>query len=151
MSAGRDYPLPPRLGRVWVRLAVSCVLVVAIATIGCSRREVGGSLAARANAYWQLKQAKRWDEVYDDYLDPTLKGALSKDAFLKKRLLAFDILSFTITDATENGDEGVVRAKADANIPLRMVGGKVQITRKEITGEDSWVRRDGVWYVHLGE
>ena len=148
----RDYQWPLPLGRVRVRLAVCCVVgVVAVVVGGCSHRGSSGTLAERANEYWQLKQAKRWEEVYDGYLDPALKGALSKDAFLKKRLLAFDILTFTITETTENGDEGIVRGKADANIPLRMVGGQVQITRKEIPSEDSWVRREGVWYVRLKE
>ena len=124
---------------------------VVVGLAGCKHRGANATLAERANEYWRLKQAKRWEEVYDGYLDPTLKGTLSKDAFLKKRLLAFDILSYTITEATENGDEGIVRAKADANIPLRMAGGKIQITRKEIAGQDAWARRDGVWYVRLTE
>ena len=150
----RDYQWPPHLGRQWFRFAVCCGLVGAAVVgvlAGCSRRGSNATLAERAGEYWQLKQSKRWEEVYDGYLDPALKSALSKDAFLKKRLLAFDILTFTITEATETGDEGVVRFKADANIPLRMAGGGVQIARKEISGEDPWVRRDGVWYVRLKE
>jgi hypothetical protein len=148
-----DYQWPPYLGRKWLNVVV-CGSVLAAAVVvlaGCKHSGSSATLAERADEYWRLKQAKRWEEVYDGYLDPALKGTLSKEAFLKKRLLAFDLLSYTITEAMENGEEGIVRAKADANIPLRMPGGKVQITRKEIPVEDPWVRHDGVWYVRLTE
>ena len=150
----RVYQWPPRSGRKWLSVVVCGSVLAAAAVVvlaGCKHQGSNATLAERADEYWRLKQAKRWEEVYDGFLDPALKGSLSKDAFLKKRLLAFDILSFTITEATENAEEGVVRVKADANIPLRMAGGKVQIARKEITGEDQWVRHDGVWYVRLTE
>jgi hypothetical protein len=39
----------------------------------------------------------------------------------------------------------------DANLPLRGIGGKVQMRRQEMTSEESWVKRDGVWFIHLSE
>ncbi len=109
-------------------------------------------MADRAQHYWELKQQKRWEEAYDGYLDPTIKVSLTKDAFLKKRQLAFDILSFTITGATENGDDGTVHVKVEANSPLRLPGQeKVQIRKDTIDSQESWVHRDGVWYVHVTE
>jgi hypothetical protein len=123
---------------------------VGLQLVGC-HGGANATLSERASKYWQLKQQKRWEEVYDGYLDPALKGTLPKDAFLKKRLLAFDVVSFTVTSAEENGDQGTVHVKMDANLPLRGIGGKVLMRRQEITSDESWVRRDGTWYIHLSE
>lgn len=150
----RVYQWPPRLGRLRHSLAVSfCMMGAALVLLlaGCSQRGSRETLAERASEYWKLRQAKRWEEVYDGYLDPSLKSTLSRDTFLKKRLLAFDILNYTISEATEQGDEGTVRVKAQANIPLRAPGAKVQMTQKEFADEEQWVRREGVWYVRLSE
>ena len=134
----------------WRFMLAAAVGVMLLA--GCSQqRGSGATLKERANEYWELKQTKRWEAVYDGYLDPALKKSLTKDAFLKKRLLAFDVLSYTITDANENGDEGKVRAQGEANIPLRGIGGAVQMRRETITVEDPWVKRDGTWYIRLSE
>lgn len=123
----------------------------ALLFVGCSERASGATLEERGRKYWGLKQAKQWEELYDHYLDPVLKDTLSRDAFLKKRLLAFDILSYAITEARENGDQGTVKVKGEANIPARGIRGAVRIMKTEITVEDQWVRRDGVWYVRLAE
>ncbi len=148
-----DYQGPPRFRRGWVTRAVGGAVVAAaigLQLMGC-QRATNATLTERASKYWQLKQQKRWEEVYDGYLDPALKGNLPKDAFLKKRLLAFDVVSFTVTDATEDGDKGTVHVKMDANLPLRGIGGKVQMRRQEMTSEESWVKHDGTWYIRLSE
>jgi hypothetical protein len=118
---------------------------------GCSQSGSVATLDERANKYWELKQAKRWEEVYDGYLDPTLKGVVSKDAFLKKRLLAFDILGYSITETTLAGERATVRVTNEVNLPLREPGGTVRVTRKTVETRDEWVRRDGIWYVRLSE
>jgi hypothetical protein len=127
------------------------VAAAIVLQLAACQRGSNATLTERASQYGQLVQQKRWEEVYDGYLDPALKGTLAKDAFLKRRLLAFDTLAFTITDATENGNEGTVHVKSDANLPLRGIGGKVQMRRQELNSEDSWVKRDGRWYIHLSE
>ena len=146
-----DYLGRPRFRR-WLMYARGGVVVVGavLQLIGC-QRTINAPLTERVSKYWELKQQKRWEEVYDGYLDPALKGALTKDAFLKKRLLAFDVVNFTIVEASENGDQGSVRVKMDANLPLRGIGGKVQMRRQEMTSEEAWVKRDGTWYIHLTE
>ena len=126
-------------------------MAMALFFVGCSERGSGATLEQRAGKYWELKQTKRWEEVYDSYLDPALKSALSRDAFLKKRLLAFNILKYTITEAREDGDQGTVRVSGEANIPARGVRGAVRMMQTEITVEDKWIRRGGVWYVQLAE
>jgi hypothetical protein len=147
------YQWRPRSGRGGIARTVGSSMVVAAVVIGfvACHRGSNATLKERAGQYWQLKQQKRWEEVYDGYLDPSRRSALSKDAFLKKRLLAFDIVNFTVTDATENGDEGTVHVKLDANLPLRGIGGKVQMRRQEMTSDETWVKRDGTWYVQLSE
>jgi hypothetical protein len=148
-----EYQWLPRLGRGRIARVVGCGVVAAAIVfqlVACQRGS-NATLGERAGKYWRLKQEKRWEEVYDGYLDPALKGGLPKDAFLKKRLLAFDIVTFTITDSIENGDQGTVHVTMDANLPLLGIGGKVQMHRKELTVEDSWVRHDGTWYIRLSE
>ncbi len=127
-------------------------MAAVIAQVSACQNRATGTLQERVAQYWELRQQKRWEAVYDGYLDPTLKASLTKDAFLKKRQLAFDILSFSVSSATENENDGTVRVTAEANIPLRLPGqDKVQIRKDTITSEESWVRRDGVWYVHVTE
>ena len=148
----RDYQWPPRSIRPSFRsVGIVVGVVVVLALSGCSQRGTGASLEDRASKYWELKQAKRWEEVYDDFLDPAVKEALPRDAFLKKRRLAFDTLSYSVVEAREDGDTGTVRVTTDANIPLRDTKGGVQLTRKTVTVEEQWNKRDGVWYLHLRE
>jgi hypothetical protein len=151
---GHDYQGPPRFRRGSVARAVGGAVVAAAVglqlVVGC-QRAANATLTERASKYWQLKQQKRWEEVYDGYLDPARKRALTKNAFLKKRLLAFDVVNFTVADAKEDGDQGTVHVKIDANLPLRGIGGKVQMRRQEMTSEESWVKRDGTWYIQLSE
>jgi len=135
------------VGRVF---GVGVVLVAVGLSAACTRGS-NETLRERAEKYWQLKQQKRWEEVYDGYLDPALKSALTKDTFLKKRLLAFDILNFKVTDAAENGETGMVHVALDANLPLRGIGGKVLLKREQMNSEESWVKRDGTWYIRLTE
>ena len=147
------YQWPPSLGRRRFVGSVGLWAVVAATLFQLAGCQWGSSatLADRAKRYWELKQQKRWEEVYDGYLDPTLQSALSRDTFLKKRVLAFDTLDFNITDVAENGNDGIVHVTSHANIPLRGIGGKVQMRKQEMTGEDTWVKRDGTWYVRLSE
>ena len=150
----RDYQWPPHSGPVGYSWAVRCSLVgvvlVALLT-GCSKPGSTGTLAERAEGYWELKQTKRWEEVYDGCLDPVLKGTLSREAFLKKRLLSFDILTYTLGEVLESGDRGTVRVEMEANLPVRWPNGAVHLVQKKTTVEDEWVKRDGVWYVRLSE
>ena len=127
------------------------IVVSVVLLAGCTRGSEGGSLDERVQRFWELKQAKRWEEAYEHFLDPARKENLSKDAFLRRRLLAFDILSFTVQETNVNGDEATVLVSNEANIPLRGPGGKMQMIRKSVSTEDHWFRRDGVWYVDQRE
>jgi hypothetical protein len=143
----RRYSLPPRPG---LHRARYLVLLVAIA-LGCSQGDTRGPLEERAKQYLDLKQRKQWEEVYDGYLDPKLKGSLSRDAFLRRRQLSFDVLSHTVTGVKENGDEGDVTVSGEANFPARQPGGKVRIIQRPFTVTDHWIKRDGAWYIVLSE
>ncbi len=137
------------------RYAATVVLVAMAlgATVGC---QSGGSaspasLKERVSTYWGLKQSKSWDEVYDKYLDPEAKKTLTKDAFLKRRWLAFDILSYEITEIQETGDKATVAVSNEVNLPLKTPQGELQFIKKQVTTKDPWVRHDGQWYVVLTE
>ena len=140
------HKLPPRWGRYWVSC---CIVGVAIALSGCARGK--GSLQDRAQEYLHLKQRKQWEEVYDGYLDPSLRGKLSKEAFLRKRALSFDILRNEVKEVKETGDEADVVVNGEANFPVREFGGKTRIVKREFNTTDRWVKRDGVWYIVLTE
>jgi hypothetical protein len=153
---GHDYESPSRSDRGGGLRAIRAITfgVVAAAIVlqfAACQRWSGATLRERASQYWQLKQQKRWEEVYNEFLDPALKDALPREAFLKKRLLSFDILTFGITDSTENGDEGTVTVKAKISLLLRGGKGTTQPRLQEVTSRDSWVKRDGTWYILISE
>ena len=140
----------PRV-RSWGTTLVAALLVLATA---CSRGEVGASLEERAQRYWELKQGKQWAEIWDAYLDPELKEKLPKDAFLKRRQLAFDILGYALQEVKpEEEDEAraTVVVTSEVNVPLRGAGGKTQLVRKEVTTSDTWVRRGDRWFIRLSK
>jgi len=133
------------------RAASSSVLAVVVVAMlaGCSNTGPAATLGERVDRYWELKQAKRWEEVYDSYLDPAAKERVSKEAFLAKRKLAYDILSYTVTEAREDGDQAVVVVTNESNIPAPAGRQKLRMLRQTVKTEDKWVRRDGAWYVDL--
>ena len=136
----------------WRRgVALLGLLVPVLVGAGCQHADPLKDLKDRAIKYWQLKQSKSWAEVYDRYLDPNAKGQLSKDAFLKRRFLAFDIFSFDVANIKEDGDKATVAVTNEVNFPLKTPTGEMQFIKKQVTTNDTWVRRDGTWYVELKE
>jgi hypothetical protein len=131
--------------------ALAAVLVVALTAGGCQKSDPVAGLADRVGTYWGLKQSKKWEEVYDHYLDPAKKEALKKEAFLKRRWLAFDILKYEISGVQEEGDKATVSVDNEVNFPLKTPDGELKFIKKAVTTKDTWVRRDGVWYVELTE
>jgi len=130
------------------------VLVLALATgglVGCQKSDPVAGLKDRVSTYWGLKQTKSWGEVYEKYLDPEARTTVAKEAFLKRRFLAFDILSYEISDVKEEGDKATVTVNNEANIPLKTPQGELTFIKKQVTTKDEWVRRDGNWYVILTE
>jgi hypothetical protein len=125
--------------------------VLATVVAGCRRADPVQELKDRVTKYWQLKQSKSWPEVYDQYVDPNVKGQLTKDAFLKRRFLAFDIFSFEVADIKQEGDKATVSVTNEVNFPLKEPSGQMQFIKKQVTTNDSWVRRDGAWYIELKE
>lgn len=132
-------------------LVVVTLLVVAATVGGCQKADPVAALKDRVSAYWVLKQSKGWPEVYDKYLDPEAKKTVTKDAFLKRRWLAFDILSYEISNVQEEGDKATVEVANEVNFPLKTPQGELQFIKKKVSTKDQWVRRDGVWYVVLTE
>ncbi len=139
-----------RLSIGWA-LGVLALTVVAGASSGCQKSDPVAGLKDRVSTYWGLKQSKAWEEVYGNYLDPEHKKTVTKEAFLKRRFLAFDILSYEISDVKEEGDKATVVVTNEANIPLKTPTGELTFIKKQVTTKDEWVRRDGNWYVVLTE
>ena len=139
-------------GTVWARALGLLVLVVMVGvSAGCQRTDRVSSLKERVSAYWGLKQSKGWEEVYDKYLDPDARKTVTKEAFLKRRWLAFDILSYEISDVQETGDKATVGVTIEANFPLKTPEGELKLIKKQVTTKDEWIRREGSWYVVLAE
>lgn len=138
---------------VW---GVTLLAVLGGFVVACSPGEATQTLSERVDRYWELKQAKRWDEVYDLFLDPQDKEKLTREAFLRRRVLAFDILSYTIpeigedgSELGEDGEEATVSVTNDAHIPVPAGQEKLRMVRRTVVTTDTWVRREGVWYVSL--
>jgi hypothetical protein len=106
-------------------------------------------LQARVRQYLELKQRHAWAEVYDDVLDPEARKTVDRQRFLKKRENAFDILGFEVVSAEQVGQEGRVRVKMEAMIPIRNPGGETSLVRKNVQDPQTWVYRDGRWYIRL--
>lgn len=132
-------------------LVVLGLAVLALYPSGCQKDDSATALKNRAAKYWELKQLKGWEEVYDQYLDPTVRSRLTKQAFLKKRRRAFDTLSYEISEVQETNDTGAVAVTNEVNFPLKTPAGELRLIKKRITTKDQWVRREGTWYVELGE
>ena len=131
--------------------AALALVVAAVSLGGCQKADPVAALKDRASAYWGLKQAKTWPEVYDKYLDPEAKKTVTNEAFLKRRWLAFDILSYEISNVQEEGDKATVEVTNEVNFPLKTPQGELTFIKKQVNTKDQWVRRDGVWYVLLSE
>lgn len=125
--------------------------VALVASSGCQKADPVAALKERVASYWGLKQSKNWPEVYDKYVDPEAKKTLGRDAFLKRRFLAFDILSYEIGAVQEVGDTATVEVANEVNVPLKTPQGELTFIKKQVSTKDQWVRRDGIWYVVLGE
>lgn len=138
-----------RNGLKWIGMLGVAVAIGAIG--GCQGGGASNSLKDRAQTYWGLKQSKGWEEVYDKYLDPDAKEKVTKAAFLKRRLLAFDILSYEISNVQETDDKATVEVNNTVDFPLKTPEGELKLIRKQVTTKDNWVRHDGNWYVVLSE
>ena len=137
-----------RMGRV-----LTGGFVVLALLVGCQQQQAESKapLDARVAEYWALKQSKGWEEVYEQYVDPQAKETLKKDAFLGKRRLSFDVLSFRVTEAKEEGDTAKVAVENEVNFPIKSPAGEMQLIKKQVTTTETWVRRDGAWYIQLDE
>ncbi len=133
-------------------LALAALLGVAATATGCQaaqENDAAGDLQARAQQYLELKQKRDWAAIYDGFLDPELRKTLPKEAFLKRRSMAFDVLSYTLVSTKEEGETGKVVVKLDAMIPVLNPRGGTTVLRKEVSEPQKWVVRDGRWYIQL--
>lgn len=140
--------------RCWPARTVLSFLFLAVLVLypnGCQKADSAPALKDRVAKYWELKQSKKWEEVYDQFLDPSARSGLTKEAFLKRRWLAFDTLSYEISEVQETNDTATVAVSSEANIPLKTPVGDMRFIKSRVTTKDQWVRRDGAWYVELRE
>ena len=150
MLRGEPALRRPRVGEVAVTVALALSLASA-----CARGQEAPqpanevSLQDRAKQYLTLKQRHDWAEIYDDLLAPEDRSRLERQRFLKKREKAFDILGFEVVSAEEQGEEGRVRVKMEAMIPILNPGGETSLVRKQVQDPQTWVYRDGRWYIRL--
>lgn len=136
----------------WMSVAIGCLVFLALPGVfsGCSGGGPGGSsLTDRAKQYLELKQKHEWARIYDDLLDPQARPGLPKDAFLKRREVPFDVLSFELVSADSQGTEGKVVAKLEAVIPVLNPRGGTQTIQKKVDDVQRWVQRDGQWFIDL--
>lgn len=153
MSVRRGAPFVASRGRgrsTGAVLALTALLGLALAGCQSGGRQETANLQDRARNYLELKQKRDWVAIYDGLLDPELHQKLKREAFLKRREAAFDVLNFSVVSAEEQeGGTGKVVAKIDAMIPVLNPKGGTTMLRKEMEESQKWVARDGRWYIRL--
>lgn len=137
-----------RIGRV---LTGGLVMLALLASCQQQQAQSKATLSERVAQYWALKQSKGWEDVYDRFVDPKAKESVKKEAFLGRRRLAFDVLSFNVKEAKEEGDTAKVAVENEVNFPIKSPAGEMQLIKKQVTTTETWVRRDGAWYIQLEE
>jgi len=130
----------------FLAVAVTCGMATAL---GCRAAAKAESLETRARQYLELKQRHDWPAIFDGLLDPEARKVIDRDAFLKKRSVPFDVLSFDLVSTKTEGDRGSVMAKLDAMIPVLNPRGGTVMIRKQLDDPQEWVNRDGHWYIRL--
>ena len=96
-----------------------------------------------------LRQRGNWDEIWNGLVDPTSREGLKRDEFMARRRSSFDIVDFEILTVDETGQSGRVVAKLDAVVPVLKPGGGTMRIPRELDDAQTWVRRDGRWYIQL--
>jgi hypothetical protein len=145
-----DLSARGQLEKPWGRSALLLVAAVLVAGLGsCQRAETRATFTERVAKYWELKQSKAWEEIYDGFVDPASKEAVPKEVFLKKRALAFDILTYEVGQLPEEADKVVVSVENEVNFPLRSPDGEMRLIKKRVTTTETWVHREGAWFVQV--
>lgn len=134
-------------------LALAALLGMAITAVGCQARQeedaAKENLEARARQYMALKQKRDWAAIYDGLLDPELRTTLKREAFLRRRKQAFDVLGYTLVSTKEEDGTGKVIAKVDAMVPVLNPRGGTTMLRRELEEPQQWVARNGRWFIQL--
>lgn len=97
------------------------------------------------------RQRRDWATILDEFLDPESHSRIDRKEFLHTRRSGFDILAYEIVSLEVEGDgaaaTGRVRMKLDALIPVLEPGGGTRTLRRDVEDPQTWVVRDGRWYI----
>jgi hypothetical protein len=141
-----------RMERYAVLFAGFCLVIGLFS--GCSDPVPGvKDLEERARQYMETRQRRDWAQIYDEFIDPAGRARLDRQEFLRSRGGGFEILGYEVVfSETEEGSDpasGQVRIKIDAMIPLLAPGGGTKTVRRDLEDSQSWVFREGRWFVRL--
>ena len=117
-----------------IAAAILPTLLLVTFLAGCFGPPGVKDLEVRARQYMEERQKRDWVAVYDKFLDPDLRLEIPRDAFLQRRSGAYDLLSFSVDSATVEPGES---------------NGGSRTIRRELVDSQSWVVREGQWYVRL--
>ena len=136
-----------------IAAAILPTLLLVTFLAGCFGPPGVKDLEVRARQYMEERQKRDWVAVYDKFLDPDLRLEIPRDAFLQRRSGAYDLLSFSVDSATVEPGESPrtarVKVRMEAVIPLMAPNGGSRTIRRELVDSQSWVVREGQWYVRL--
>lgn len=103
------------------------------------------ALRLRAESYWNARKAKDWKTVRT-FVHP--ESLPNLEDYFKKHEQASDLStidSFKIQGVTVDGNEGRTVTVVSLVLTHPLLGGKPYPLRQTV--EDSWVYREGLWYV----
>lgn len=131
-------------------MAFLAALVALGASLGCTPSDADSTdLASRAQRYMDLRQKGSWDAIWTGMIDPEARESIKHEVYLERRRSSFDIVDFEIVSVDEKGEEGQVVARLDTIVPILKPGGGVMRIPREVDDSQSWVLRDGRWYIQL--
>jgi hypothetical protein len=128
-------------------------LVFGLILSSCAATQMGDSglrdqerLKERVLQYWEAKQRKDLERVLT-FVDPETKP-LVKDQVLSEKRSPFpsEIIGYHLEEMNIEKETAKVITIVDVKLPFKSVRQSSVVHQKII---DTWVKRDGIWYVNL--
>ena len=103
-------------------------------------------LKERTNAFWSLREAAKFDQIYD-LLDPYFHEINSRKGYAASQGSAI-YFSHRLTGEPEiSGNRATIKVTYDSEVPELMLSGKkVSVPRQEVEIEQEWVWVNGDWF-----
>lgn len=103
-------------------------------------------LKERVDAFWSLREADKWDKVYD-YMDPFFREANSRSNYVKTQGLVKYYEHRLAGEPQITGMSAAVPLAFVSEVPEIVMKGKpITVPKKELEIKQEWIWVDGDWY-----